>query len=454
MFDATPTVLPQSALRRIELFGLDIVADTSRAVLSALMTPGRRRVHFLNAHCVNVMAGDPAYRRALAGADMVLPDGAGLELAARLKGQRFAENLNGTDFIPKLARAAAASGQSVFLFGARPGTAEAAAEALGRLAPGLRIAGTLDGYAGASDPKRAIDTINASGADILLVALGVPAQDTWIAEHFDRLAPRLCLGVGACFDFLAGNVSRAPLWMRKARMEWVWRLKEEPRRMAGRYLVGNPLFIARALRNALSCAKRGDCAARALDLAIAGTATIALLPVFAAIAAAIKVSSPGPVLFKQTRVGRDGVPFPVFKFRSMYVDAEARRAALLVTSDREGICFKSRNDPRVTPIGRILRRFSLDELPQILNVLRGEMAIVGPRPALPCEVAAYPARALGRLRVKPGITGVWQVSGRAEIGFDKMIDMDLAYARSRSVLLDVILISLTFRAVITGRGAY
>jgi lipopolysaccharide/colanic/teichoic acid biosynthesis glycosyltransferase len=237
-------------------------------------------------------------------------------------------------------------------------------------------------------------------------------------------------------------------------MEWVWRLKEEPRRMAGRYLVGNPLFIARALRNALSCTKRGDCAARTLDLAIAGTATLALLPVFAAIAAAIKVSSPGPVLFKQTRVGRDGVPFPVFKFRSMYVDAEARRAALLATSDREGICFKSRNDPRVTPIGRILRRFSLDELPQILNVLRGEMAIVGPRPALPCEVAAYPARALGRLRVKPGITGVWQVSGRAEIGFDKMIDMDLAYARSRSVLLDVILIALTFRAVITGRGAY
>jgi lipopolysaccharide/colanic/teichoic acid biosynthesis glycosyltransferase len=101
-----------------------------------------------------------------------------------------------------------------------------------------------------------------------------------------------------------------------------------------------------------------------------------------------------------------------------------------------------------------MRRFSIDELPQVFNVLRGEMAIVGPRPALPSEVAAYPSRALGRLKVKPGITGVWQVAGRAEIGFDKMIDMDLAYTRSRSLLLDLMLIALTFRAVLSGRGAY
>ncbi|MGL4414081.1 sugar transferase, partial [Roseinatronobacter monicus] len=155
-----------------------------------------------------------------------------------------------------------------------------------------------------------------------------------------------------------------------------------------------------------------------------------------------------------TRIGKDGTPFTMFKFRSMYLDAEARRADLLSQSDREGICFKSRNDPRVTRVGRILRRFSIDELPQILNVLRGEMSIVGPRPALPEEVAAYPARALGRLAVTPGLTGIWQVSGRAEIGFDRMIDMDLAYARSSSVLLDMLLIAMTFRAVLSGRGAY
>ena len=170
--------------------------------------------------------------------------------------------------------------------------------------------------------------------------------------------------------------------------------------------------------------------------------------------AAIKLDSKGPVFFKQTRVGLGRQTFGVYKFRSMHVDAEARRAALLATSDREGVCFKSRNDPRVTRVGRILRRFSIDELPQVFNILRGEMSVVGPRPALPEEVAAYPKRALGRLAVKPGLTGVWQVSGRADMGFDKMIDMDLSYARSRSVLLDIVLIAMTFKAVVSGRGAY
>jgi len=138
----------------------------------------------------------------------------------------------------------------------------------------------------------------------------------------------------------------------------------------------------------------------------------------------------------------------------MTTDAETRRADLINTSDREGVCFKSRTDPRVTRVGRFIRRFSLDELPQVLNVMRGDMAIVGPRPALPSEVAAYPKRAMGRLAVKPGITGVWQVSGRANIGFDQMVEMDISYAVSRTLLLDLVLILKTFGAVVSGRGAY
>jgi lipopolysaccharide/colanic/teichoic acid biosynthesis glycosyltransferase len=160
------------------------------------------------------------------------------------------------------------------------------------------------------------------------------------------------------------------------------------------------------------------------------------------------------VLFKQTRIGHNGQPFTIFKFRSMVQDAKARRAALLATSDRDGICFKSKSDPRITKVGKVIRRLSIDELPQILNVLRGDMAIVGPRPALPDEVAAYPARAMQRLSVKQGITGMWQVSGRADIAFDEMIDMDLTYARSRTIMLDLTLIARTFRAVLSGRGAH
>jgi lipopolysaccharide/colanic/teichoic acid biosynthesis glycosyltransferase len=323
-----------------------------------------------------------------------------------------------------------------------------------RTIPGLAIAGTRDGFSGAADTDAVIADINASGADIVLVALGVPLQELWLHRHAHRLNAGLTLGVGAALDFLAGTVSRAPHLVRKARLEWAWRLAQEPRRLASRYLKGNGVFLARAAQRVARKKSPHDLAQRLLDLAVAGTALVALAPLLAVAALAVKIDSRGPALFRQTRIGKDGVPFTMFKFRSMHRDAEARRAALLASSDREGVCFKSQTDPRITRVGRILRRFSIDELPQILNVLRGDMSIVGPRPALPCEVAAYPARALGRLAVKPGLTGIWQVSGRADVGFDRMIDMDLSYARTRTVVLDLVLIALTFRAVLSGRGAY
>ena len=286
------------------------------------------------------------------------------------------------------------------------------------------------------------------------IAMGVPMQEMWLHQHAHRLNAPLTLAVGALFDFLAGTVVRAPKLVRRAKMEWVWRLAQEPRRLAKRYLAGNVAFLAHAGKTVLARTSIADIQRRSLDLALSAMALLMLSPILAVTAVAIKLDSRGPVLFRQTRIGRDGTPFTMFKFRSMGTDAEKRRAALLATSDREGVCFKSRNDPRVTRVGRFIRRFSIDELPQILNVLRGEMAIVGPRPALPSEVAAYPARALGRLSVKPGITGLWQVSGRATIGFDQMVEMDLSYASSRTLLLDVALIMRTFGAVASGRGAF
>ena len=432
------------------VLGLPLVSADAETVIRTLLAPGRRTVFFLNAHCANIRAGNASYAAALARADYVLPDGIGVELAARMQGRRLAANLNGTDLTPRLLRLAARWGMSVFLIGGTPGTADAAAQRLCLDIPGLRIAGTRDGFAGAARLEEAIDEINASGADIVLVAMGVPQQELWIDEHRHLIDAPLVLGVGALFDFLAGNVRRAPAWVRRRRMEWAWRLAMEPRRLAKRYLVGNAAFLARAASHAV----RQTDAQRVLDIAISGSALAVLGLPMLAVAALVRLDSKGPALFKQVRVGKDGTPFGVYKFRSMHVDAEARRAALLATSDREGVCFKSRNDPRITRIGKYLRRLSIDELPQIINVLKGEMSIVGPRPALPEEVANYPQRAMGRLDVKPGITGLWQVAGRANIGFDKMIDLDLAYVRSRSTLLNLILIMLTFRAVLSGRGAY
>lgn len=193
---------------------------------------------------------------------------------------------------------------------------------------------------------------------------------------------------------------------------------------------------------------------RSLDLALTLPGIVALLPVFLIVALAIKLTSPGPVFFVQTRVGLLGRPFGILKFRSMYQDAEARRAAVLSMSDREGLCFKSRNDPRITPVGRILRRFSIDELPQLFNVVKGDMSLVGPRPALPEEVENYPLAALERLAVLPGITGVWQVSGRAEIGFDEMVELDIGYVRQGGLATDLSILARTAGAVIGGRGAF
>jgi lipopolysaccharide/colanic/teichoic acid biosynthesis glycosyltransferase len=200
--------------------------------------------------------------------------------------------------------------------------------------------------------------------------------------------------------------------------------------------------------------RAGTGAKRVFDIVVTLLILLMIWPGLLLIALAVGLTSRGPVFFVQTRVGLGGRTFGMIKFRSMYRDAEARRAELQARSDRAGICMKLRHDPRITPVGRVLRRWSLDELPQMFNVLKGEMSLVGPRPALVEEVAAYPERAHLRHRVLPGITGFWQVSGRADIGFDDMIELDLDYVRRVSVLTDILVILRPVSAVLSGRGAY
>ncbi len=168
------------------------------------------------------------------------------------------------------------------------------------------------------------------------------------------------------------------------------------------------------------------------------------------------MTSPGPALLRQTRIGRDGVPFSLVKLRSMYIDAEARRAALLATNQHgaAGVTFKMRNDPRVTPIGRFLRKSSIDELPQLWNVLRGDMSLVGPRPPLPQEVARYNAAQRRRLAGKPGLTCIWQISGRADLPFERQVELDIEYLRTRSLPKDLLIMLKTVPAVLMARGAY
>ena len=193
---------------------------------------------------------------------------------------------------------------------------------------------------------------------------------------------------------------------------------------------------------------------RATDLAFTSAGLLVTWPILILIALAIKIDSPGPVLHRQQRVGKDGRLFEILKFRSMYRDAEQRRAELSALNEATGPLFKMRDDPRVTRVGRILRRTSLDELPQLLNVMRGEMSLVGPRPPLPSEVERYEEWQLGRLRAVPGMTGLWQVSGRSEVSFHDMVRLDLHYIRNWSLSLDLEILCRTLPAVIANRGAY
>lgn len=194
---------------------------------------------------------------------------------------------------------------------------------------------------------------------------------------------------------------------------------------------------------------------RAVDVAVSGLGLVLLAPLLLAIGLAVRLTSPGPAIFRQVRVGRFGRHFGFFKFRSMYIDAEARKAALLARNEsKAGVIFKMRRDPRVTPLGRVLRRLSLDELPQLFNVLLGDMSLVGPRPPLPSEVREYTLEDRKRLNVTPGLTCIWQISGRSELSFAEQVRLDKQYIRTHGLWNDLKILVKTVPAILSGKGAY
>jgi exopolysaccharide biosynthesis polyprenyl glycosylphosphotransferase len=226
-------------------------------------------------------------------------------------------------------------------------------------------------------------------------------------------------------------------------------LGDVARRRCGAIRVGtmNVLHVSAAPRHGLR-----HVAKETWEWLAAAVALVVLVPVFLAVAVVIRLDSPGPALFRQTRVGRHGEHFTMWKFRSMHLDAERRIHE--VTSEFDAVLFKHRQDPRVTRVGRVLRRYSIDELPQLINVVTGRMALVGPRPALPSEVAEYEHDMHRRLAVKPGITGLWQVSGRSDLPWQETVRLDLDYVDNWSFDRDLSIVVRTVRAVLSHRGAY
>ncbi|EHA3993763.1 sugar transferase [Enterococcus faecalis] len=193
---------------------------------------------------------------------------------------------------------------------------------------------------------------------------------------------------------------------------------------------------------------------RFIDILFSSIALITLLPVFVIVAVCIFVDSPGSVIFSQYRIGKDGKPFKMYKFRSMVLNAESLLSSLQEKNEASGPMFKIKDDPRITKVGKFIRKTSIDELPQLWNVLKGEMSLVGPRPALPSEVNQYTKYQKYRLIVKPGCSGLWQVCGRSQVGFDTMIYLDLIYIREQSIFLDFIIILETIKQMFCSKTAY
>ena len=239
-------------MSNIPLFGLNIedtsLTDASARIIHEARTGVRRKIYFVNAHCINIAAANADYLSILQDEGALLfADGSGMRLASRLSGFLLKDNVNGTDLFPLICRDAANAAIKLALLGARPGIAQCCADNMRSQFPGLNIACTHNGYFSADDEVEVIKAINDSGAQILFVAMGVPAQEFWIARNADKLRVTTLLGVGALFDFYSGVIPRAPQRMRQLGLEWLFRFIMEPRRMFVRYILGNPVFIIRVL---------------------------------------------------------------------------------------------------------------------------------------------------------------------------------------------------------------
>jgi exopolysaccharide biosynthesis WecB/TagA/CpsF family protein len=483
------------------LFGVRIINTTMSRLLDeceeTLSSGIQTSMGFVNADCMNKCFGDETYHQTLRDMNQVYPDGIGVRLASQMFGNGVKDNINGTDLFPLLCERLANTSHSIFLLGALEGVAESTAVNMQQRYPGLCIAGCQDGYFASGEEDMVIERINASGADVLLIAMGAPQQEKWIARNRERLNVSILMGVGGLFDFYSGRISRAPVWIREVGLEWVWRLLQEPGRMWRRYVVGNPLFLYRVWRqkkrngsvahamlttpaqeasvlnhfNKLDGASPGLLSLRRvywkwlrvsaavfkrlIDV-LAGTFLLLVLsPVFILMIPMIRLESPGPAFYSQMRVGFRGKMFKLWKFRSMHQDAEARREALEKENEMsDGVIFKMKQDPRITRMGRVIRKMSIDELPQLWNVIKGDMSLVGPRPALASEVELYSIEDRVRLMAKPGLTCIWQVTGRSEIPFPQQVKLDEEYLYRQSLATDIKLLFQTIPAVIRGRGAH
>ena len=472
-------------LRRINIMGVNFLnttmVDAIERIKFKIKNKEKSNIYYINADTLNKCYSNTSLRTMFNKASYVFPDGSGVKMACKIMRRPLRENLNGTDMLPHICTMAQEEGYKIFLYGAKEGIAKQMKESLLVKYPSLKIVGIANGYD--LHTNEIINMVNYSSADILLVAKGAPIQEEWIDANSSRISAPIIIGVGGLFDFYSGNIPRAPLWMRKLGVEWTYRLLQEPKRMFKRYVIGNPLFLIRMrlwnaklkkehlkgyskdnlldkMKSTLANFSRLNHSSyhvskRILDIFASAIGLIILSPLLLLVSILIKLESKGSIFFHQVRVGCDGKLFNMYKFRSMVQNAEQIKDQLSSENEsNDGVIFKMKNDPRITKMGKFIRKWSIDELPQLINVLKGDMSLVGPRPPVPSEVKEYVSDDLKRLHTIPGITCYWQIAGRSEIPFKQQVDLDKKYISTCSLWTDIKILFATVPAVLAHKGAY
>lgn len=439
----------------------------------------------------------PEFKAVINEADLVTPGGMPLVWMLRWLGCKKQPRVYGPELTLQVCAAAAQCGAPVGLYG---GSEEALTRLVQQLTvrfPGLKIVYSHSPpfrkltAAEEADVQKAI---RASGCRILFVGLGCPKQEHWMALQRGNI-PAVMLGVGAAFDFISGQKPQPFAWMQRMGLEWLFRWCTEPRRLFYRYAYHNPRFVVLAgaefIRNKLfgQAKPTGEATAanngktvphdgalagqatvmerslrgkpvqvigkRAFDIAFASVALVVLAPLLVILWVLVRLSSPGPALFRQARVGFRQAPFMMYKFRTMVAKPPQAVLEAHTTAANQGILLKGKDDARVTPLGRWLRSTSLDELPQLFNVLTGDMSLVGPRPLLPFMLERHPEFRQIRCLLRPGITGLWQISERHNnTSAAAMLPYDLEYVRRFGLLTDLRILLRTPSAVFAGKGAF
>jgi len=425
-------------MEKLNISGIKISNLNTQEFLELLLVPNSRartkKVLYVNAHSINIASQDYKFKDIINNSDILYVDGWWVVWLSRLLGKPLKERISAGDFFDIFINKCIEEKKSLYFLGGGCSLSQELSSVLGRKYPALLVAGLSPGYFGLEEESKIVDKINQSKPDILLVGMGSPRQEYFIARNASRLEADFVWAVGGLFNLLSGRSKPAPFIMKRLGLEWLFRLFQEPGRLWKRYLFGNAVFLYRALVEImfhwLNLDKEKlvyNIIKRAIDIFLSLVMIFLLSPLFILISLGIILDSCGPALFLHKRVGKGGKEFIIYKFRTLLKSADPYMEK------------PNDSDACISRFGRFLRKSYLDELPQLFNVLKGDMSLVGPRPEMPFIVDRYNAEQRKRLLVTPGITGLWQINRPQNIYIHANLEFDQDYIKNRSTFLDAVI---------------